>query len=211
LLKSAKGINIILIIVLYTGVFFIDIPGCCSYTSYPMKESSSKKNDAIIVSPTPFAGVNMADHVSKTVAYIQLSNNAKDVNAQHRSISNYARKKGFKIDEYVESEIPDITKFLKRGDTLVVADLSHLNTSILSIVDILAWMVHHHISIVAMTQNLSIKADRDAAVIEMLLKALANLDKKIQRRKIKLGMTRARKKGKTIGRPPGKNPEGQEA
>ena len=84
----------------------------------------------------------------KTVAYLRVSTAQQDVCSQRLAILEYARKHGFRIDDFIEAtasgqasekrrRLDELVNVLQRGDRLVVSELSRLGRSLVQIVAIL--------------------------------------------------------------------------
>ena len=77
----------------------------------------------------------------KTVAYLRISTPQQDVCSQRLAILEYARKHGFRIDEFIKAtasgqasetrrRLAELIHVLQRGDRLVVSELSRLGRSL---------------------------------------------------------------------------------
>ena len=77
----------------------------------------------------------------KTIAYLRVSTAQQDAGSQRLAILEHARKNGFRIDDFVEAtargqasakhrRLDELIGTLKRGDRLVVSELSRLGRSL---------------------------------------------------------------------------------
>ena len=78
--------------------------------------------------------------MGKTVAYLRASTDKQDLNHQKLVLLEFARKRGVKIDEFVEvtissrktskqRRIDELLQLLNKTDTLIVTELSRLGRS----------------------------------------------------------------------------------
>jgi len=78
--------------------------------------------------------------MTKTIAYLRVSTDQQDLNNQKHEIESYAKRRHLEIDEWVEVEvssrknmndrhIPELVQGLKKGDKLIVSELSRLARS----------------------------------------------------------------------------------
>ena len=77
-------------------------------------------------------------HAVKTVAYLRVSTAPQDVRSQRLAILEYARKHDFRIDDFIEAtasgqasekrrRLDELMNVLRRGDRLVVSEISRLD------------------------------------------------------------------------------------
>lgn len=78
--------------------------------------------------------------MAKTIAYLRVSTDQQDLNNQKHEIELYAKKRHLQIDDWVEVEISsrknmhdrriaELIQGLKKGDKLIVSELSRLARS----------------------------------------------------------------------------------
>ena len=81
------------------------------------------------------------DQAVKTVAYLRVSTAQQDLRSQRLAILEYARKHGFRIDDFIEAtasgqasekrrRLDELMNVFQRGDRLVVSELSRLGRSL---------------------------------------------------------------------------------
>ena len=77
----------------------------------------------------------------KAVAYLRVSTAQQDLRSQRLAILEYARKHGFRIDDFIEAtasgqasekrrRLDELMNVFQRGDRLVVSELSRLGRSL---------------------------------------------------------------------------------
>jgi len=78
--------------------------------------------------------------MGKTIAYLRISTDQQDLESQRLEIENYAESKNLPIDEWIQVEISsrknmrdrrisELIKMVRRGDRLIVSELSRLARS----------------------------------------------------------------------------------
>lgn len=88
----------------------------------------------------------------KILGYIRVSTDKQDLNNQRLELLEYARKNGFRIDDFIEAEISsrkfaqarridEAQETLQEGDTLLVPDLSRLGRSVGQVIQIIDGLI----------------------------------------------------------------------
>ncbi len=152
----------------------------------------------------------------KTLAYIRVSTGAQDLASQKLAILDYARQKGILIDEFIEVQvstrkarekrrIDEALEGLKKGDLLIVSELSRLGRSLGQIIQIVDELVKRHIRFIAVKEAIGFdgKQDLQTKVMIALFGLFAEVERDLISERTKEGMAAAKAKGKLIGRPRG--------
>jgi DNA invertase Pin-like site-specific DNA recombinase len=158
-----------------------------------------------------------------TRAYLRVSTDSQDVANQKRAILEYARRKRFTIDDFVEvqfssrknSHQPGIESMLARltrGDRLIVSELSRLGRTLGQVVNIVDELVKRKISFTAIKEGINFegKQDLQTKVMIGMFELFAEVERdlifertrEISERTLK-GLAAARAKGRRLGRPKG--------
>jgi DNA invertase Pin-like site-specific DNA recombinase len=152
--------------------------------------------------------------MAKTIAYLRVSTDQQDLNNQKHEIESYAKKRRMQIDEWVEVEvssrknmherrIAELIQGLKKGDMLIVSELSRLARSMREthniVHDISKRKAHLHV----IKQNLVMKGANDMATkiyINSFAMA-AEIERDLISQRTKNGLARVKAEGKRLGNP----------
>src|SRR5210317_773345 len=108
----------------------------------------------------------------KTVAYLRVSTDEQDLENQRLEIENYAHANNLDIDEWIEVEVSSRKKTkerridrliqkLRRGDKLIVSELSRLARSMRETHNIIYDLSKKKVELHVIKQNLITKGDND--------------------------------------------------
>ena len=152
----------------------------------------------------------------KTVAYIRVSTAVQNLANQKLAILDYARQKRIKVDEFVEAQVSTrksrkkrgidrLLDALKKGDTLIVSELSRLGRSLGQIIHIVDHLARAKIRFVAIKEGISFdgKQDMRTKVMIALFGLFAEVERDIISERTREGLALARANGKLLGRPKG--------
>ena len=148
------------------------------------------------------------------VAYLRVSTPQQDVHGQRLAILDYARKHGFRVDDFIETtasgrtsearrRIDELMSALQPGDRLVVSELSRLARSLGQIVAILDTLAKQRISFVSIKENIRIEGKQDiqTKVMTTLFALFAEVERDLISERTREGLAKARASGKKLGRP----------
>jgi DNA invertase Pin-like site-specific DNA recombinase len=152
--------------------------------------------------------------MAKTIAYLRVSTDQQDLNNQKHEIESYAKKRRMQIDEWVEVEvssrknmhdrrIADLIQGLKKGDKLIVSELSRLARSMREthniVHDISKRKAHLHV----IKQNLVMKGANDMAtkIYVNSFAMAAEIERDLISQRTKNGLARVKAEGKKLGNP----------
>jgi len=152
--------------------------------------------------------------MTKTIAYLRVSTDQQDLNNQKHEIESYAKRRHLEIDEWVEVEvssrknmndrhIPELVQGLKKGDKLIVSELSRLARSMREthniVHDIAKRKAHLHI----IKQNLVMKGANDMAtkIYVNSFAMAAEIERDLISQRTKNGLARVKAEGKKLGNP----------
>ena len=106
--------------------------------------------------------------MAKIVAYVRASTDKQDLNHQRLELLEFARKKGYSIEEFVEitissqktrkqRRIDELLEKLNDADTLMVTELSRLGRSTAEVISLVDALVNRNVRVIILKQNLDIK------------------------------------------------------
>jgi len=150
----------------------------------------------------------------KTIAYLRISTVTQDCDNQRLAILDYAHRHMINIDEFVSVQVSsrktpkqrgilELFKRLEPGDVLLVSELSRLGRSVGQIIQMIDDLVTNRIRFVAIKENIELsgKQDIQTKVMITMFSLFAEIERDLISERTKEGITAARTKGKTIGRP----------
>jgi len=151
-----------------------------------------------------------------TTAYLRVSTGTQDLANQKLAILEYARRKKFPINEFVEVQISSRKKPRQRGidgmlerlapgDRLIVSELSRLGRSLGQVIHIVDELVKRKIRFTAIKESIHFegKQDLQTKVMVALFGLFAEVERDLISERTREGLASARAKGRLLGRPKG--------
>src|SRR5438093_9534631 len=151
-----------------------------------------------------------------TTAYLRVSTGTQDLANQKLAILEYARRKKFPINEFVEVQISSRKKPRQRGidgmlerlapgDRLIVSELSRLGRSLGQVIHIVDELVKRKIRFTAIKESIHFEGKQDLQTKAMiaLFGLFAEVERDLISERTKEGLAAARAKGRLLGRPKG--------
>ena len=148
--------------------------------------------------------------------YIRVSTEQQDVRNQRHEILEFANTHKLRVDKFIQIEISsrkdlkargieDLISRLKKGDVLIVSELSRLGRSIIEVISIINELIKREIRFVAIKQNLDIKGNHDmqSKVMVTIFSLLAELERDLISVRTKKALAAKRAQGVVLGRHPG--------
>lgn len=155
------------------------------------------------------------------IAYTRISTDQQDLEKQKHLLLDYAQKQGWLIDEFIEvavssrksrgkRKIDELAEKLKKGDVLLVAELSRLGRNMLETLNIINGLAEKGIKMVFVRQpELSTTASH-AKLLLAIYSYFAEAERDYISIRTKQGLAAAKAKGVKLGRPKGsKNKKGR--
>lgn len=156
-------------------------------------------------------------HVTaKTIAYLRAGTDKQGFKDQKVAILTFGNKHNIKVDEFIEVETPSLKNTNKRhideliskvqpGDTIIVADLSHMGRSIVEVINVANELVRKSVRLIAIKQGLNIKGNHDmqSKIMVTLFSLLAEVERDLISSRTKAGLAARKAEGVKLGRPKG--------
>ncbi len=152
----------------------------------------------------------------RVIAYLRISTEGQDINAQKLELHEYARKNDLKIDEFIESKmssrkstqarkIDGLLENLAGGDLLLVSEISRLGRSVGQIIQIVDSLIKKEIRFVAVKESIRINGVQNIQTKTMITMfgLFAEIERDLISERTRQGLFAAKKKGKILGRPKG--------
>jgi DNA invertase Pin-like site-specific DNA recombinase len=146
-------------------------------------------------------------------AYLRVSREEQDYRSQKVGIDRYCEYKGLKIDRevveegvsgkipYKERKLNDIIKKAKKGDTIIVAELSRLSRQMTECFEMAKILTDKGVNVYCIKENLEINNTALGLMVMSLFAFSAQIERERIVERTKEGIERARREGKQIGRP----------
>ena len=147
-----------------------------------------------------------------TYGYIRVSTEKQTVENQKLAISDYCTTNGITeiqwcsetksgTVDYRKRYLGELIQKLQDGDTLIVTEISRLGRSIIMIFDLMQKMVEKGVKVIAIKNNfIFTKDDITSKVLLFAFGLSAEIERNLISERTKLGLERARKAGKQLGR-----------
>ena len=152
-------------------------------------------------------------------AYLRVSTDQQDVDNQRHGILEYANKNGIDSLSFIEDtgsgkkkwkerKLGDlVTATMKKGDVLVVAEISRLARSTLQVLEMLEVSAESGLSVHIAKQNLVFteKGDMTSTIMATVLGMVAQIEREFISMRTKEALAARKAAGMTLGRPKGKS------
>ncbi len=152
--------------------------------------------------------------MGKTIAYLRVSTDQQDLENQRMEIQAYADSKNLEIDDWIEIEISsrknlrdrrisELVGSLKKGDKLIVSELSRLARSMRETHNIVHDIAKKKAELHVIKQNLTTKDANDMATkiyINSFAMA-AEIERDLISQRTKNGLARVKAEGRKLGNP----------
>ncbi len=150
----------------------------------------------------------------KIVGYIRVSTEKQDLDKQRYLLLEYARDKQLHIDEFVEIEmssrkssaarrIDELLAKLKKGDLLLVAELSRLGREMLQVLNIINDLSEKGVEITFIRQPELSTSGEYGKLLLAIYSYFAEAERTFISMRVKQGLAAAKAKGVQLGRPKG--------
>lgn len=150
-------------------------------------------------------------------AYIRVSTCVQTVQNQRIAIKEYAKYhrlhnivwiaetiSGTKTPE--KRKLGELLNNVQSGDMIIVTELSRLGRSMMMILNVLQILVEKDVKVIAIKEGYELGDNIQSKVLAFAFGLSAELERSLLSERTKLGLERARKQGKQIGRKKGQKP-----
>lgn len=150
-----------------------------------------------------------------TYAYIRVSTDMQTVENQKITISKYAEEHRIKKVHWIaetksgtvkveKRKLGELLQKVKKGDVIIITELSRLGRSMIMILDVLQILLEKEIKVIAIKEGYELGDNIQSKVLAFAFGLSAEIERALISERTKMGLERARKNGKQIGRPKGK-------
>ena len=152
----------------------------------------------------------------KVISYLRVSTDKQDIENQKLEIEKYTQKLGLTVDMWIGVEmssrksfdkrkIDDLLSSLKKGDTLIVSELSRLSRSIREIHNILHTLMEKRICLHIIKQNIMTSPDGSndisTKILITVLSMVSEMERELISQRTKNGLELVKRNGKKLGNP----------
>jgi DNA invertase Pin-like site-specific DNA recombinase len=156
-----------------------------------------------------------------TFAYLRVSTNQQDLENQKLGVLEYANKKGFTVDNFWQETVTTRKKLqsrdlwllmqqLKKGDILLVSEISRLARSLMEIMEIIKKLLEIGVEIHIVKQNFIIgdKANKiQSSVLIFAFGLAAEIERELISQRTKEALAKRKADGVQLGRKKGSRNE----
>lgn len=148
------------------------------------------------------------------IAYLRVSTEKQHLENQQLEIKKFAENRGIKVDKWVtevvsgktkrnERRLGLLVKRLKKGDTLIVTELSRLSRTLLDIMSILNICMEKQITIYSTKDGYAFDNNINSKVLAFAFGLVAEIEHNLISLRTKEALALKKAEGKRIGRPVG--------
>lgn len=146
--------------------------------------------------------------------YIRVSTNKQDESNQELELLRYVHTYHVPIDEFVRETISSrkdleerklslLIKKLKKGDKLLVVELSRLGRSLLEVMEIIHTLLKKEVEVIVTSKQLIIGDNIQSKALVFAFGIASEVERELISQRTRIGLQNAKAKGKKIGRPKG--------
>ncbi len=153
-----------------------------------------------------------------TYAYIRVSTDKQNTENQHFEIEKFSKERNIKIDEWIEETISgtieyesrrlgQLFKSFKRGDTLIITEVSRLGRNLMHIMSFLNYCMQRKIIVLTVKERYELGNNINSKILAFAFGLSAEIERNLISQRTREALARLRKGGGPIGRPIGSTPE----
>ena len=147
--------------------------------------------------------------------YIRVSTDKQTTENQRFEILKYADEKKIHIDEWIEETVSSIKALshrrlgtliteMKKGDVLLVSELSRLGRSLMEVMSILHTLMEKGVKVFTTKERYELGNNINSKVLAFAFSLSAEIERSMISSRTKEALARKRSEGKRLGRPKGR-------
>lgn len=147
-------------------------------------------------------------------AYIRVSTDKQTVENQRFEIENYARKRDLQIEHWISETVSGtlpphkrklgkLIKKLRRGDVLIVSEISRLGRRLMEVMSILNTLISRRITVYTVKEGYELADNIQSQILAFAFGLAAQIERDLISQRTKEGLARRRAEGMQLGRKPG--------
>ena len=156
--------------------------------------------------------------MATTTAYLRVSTDKQTLENQRSEIMCFASQNGIIIERWVEEvvsgkvkdsdrKLGSLLKRLRRGDTLVVSELSRLSRTLLEIMSIMRSLLERGVTLYSVKENFCLADNINSKVILFAFGLAAEIERDLISTRTKEALASRKEQGKTLGHQTGVCPK----
>lgn len=150
----------------------------------------------------------------RTIGYLRVSTDDQDLEKNKADILNLANEKKLFPVEWVEEKVSgtkdwrkrklgEVLPTLKRGDTIIVSELSRLGRSTLQILEVMKECKEQGIAVHAIKNGWSLNGTMESKIVLQVLAMVSEIERDLISARTKEGLKARKAAGVKLGRPKG--------
>lgn len=147
-------------------------------------------------------------------AYIRVSTDKQTVENQRFEINNFAREKGIEVEKWIsetvsgtkaaaERKLGPLLKKMKKGDTLIISEISRLGRNLMQIMSILNMCMTKDTAVLTVKERYELGNNINSQVLAFAFGLSAQIERDLISQRTKEGLARRVAEGKKLGRTAG--------
>lgn len=147
-------------------------------------------------------------------AYIRVSTDKQTVENQRFEINNFARERGVEIEKWIsetvsgtktvaERKLGPLLKKMKKGDTLIISEISRLGRNLMQIMSILNMCMTKDTAVLTVKERYELGNNINSQVLAFAFGLSAQIERDLISQRTKEGLARRVAEGKKLGRTAG--------
>lgn len=152
--------------------------------------------------------------MSRTIGYLRVSTLDQDVEKNKADILKLANEKKLGNVEWVDEKVSgtkdwkkrlfgEVFNTLKKGDTIIVSELSRLGRSTLQILEIMQLAKEREIAVHAVKGNWTLNGGMESKIVLTMLAMISEIERDLISERTKEGLRARKAAGVVLGRPKG--------
>lgn len=153
-------------------------------------------------------------HNNMTYAYIRVSTGLQTTDNQRPELTKLAIRRELVIEKWIDEtvsgskavadrKLSGLLKQMRKGDTLLVSELSRLGRSLFMIMDVLSYCMKNELSVITAKEGYELGDNINSKVLAFAFGLSAEIERNLISQRTKEALARLKVEGKTLGRPIG--------
>lgn len=156
----------------------------------------------------------------KIFVYLRVSTDRQETDNQKSGIINFCQQRNINVTSWVEDTVSgtksvagrklgSIIKKMKRGDTLIVSEISRLSRNLMDLMELLKQCLEKGIKILTVKEGYELGDNINSKVLAFAFGLAAEIERTLLSQRVKESLARRKANGFILGRPIGskkKNP-----